>query len=181
MAIGTRKISNPTGGMFSLIMNEIVGGFTPTQAGNIALVVLLAGIPGSIIGGWAADKWGHKRIYIISGLIMVLSGFLWVTLRKGMTVWFVILAILSNFIQRMNAGGRMALMGDSTPLALSATVFQMFMSFSWIGNIPTSIIIGILLPRNIPLLFGILSMFGFIPLVLVKYLKPYEVGKAIEV
>jgi len=56
-AIGTRKISNPTGGMFSLVMKEIIGGFTPEKAGFISVVVLLSGIPASVVGGWAADKW----------------------------------------------------------------------------------------------------------------------------
>jgi len=180
-AIGTRRISNPTGGMFSLAMNEIVGGFTPETAGYISVVVLLAGIPASVVGGWSADKWGHKRIYWISGFAMMAAGYLWMTLKPGMVVWFVALAILSNFLERINSGGRMALMADSTPLALSATVFQMYMSFSWVGNIPASIIIGYLLPRNIPLLFGVLTSFTLIPLFLVRYLTPYEAGKAAEV
>ncbi|MGD2201284.1 MAG: MFS transporter [Candidatus Bathyarchaeota archaeon] len=180
-AIGTRRISNPTGGMFSLVMNEIVGGFTPKTAGYISVVVLLSGIPASIIGGGAADKWGHKRIYFISGIGLMVSGYLWMTLKPGMMTWFITLAILSNVVERINSGGRMALMGDSTPLALSATVFQMYMSFSWVGNIPASIIIGYLLPRNIPLLFGVLSSFTLIPLFLVRYLEPYEAGKALDV
>jgi MFS family permease len=180
-AIGTRRISNPTGGMFSLIMNEIVGGFTPTKAGYIAVITLLAGIPASIIGGWWADKWGHKKLYWASGIALILSGYLWMTLKQGMTTWFIILAIGSNFVERINAGGRMALMGDATPLALSATVFQMYMSFSWVGNIPASIIVGLLLPKNIPLLFAVLSSTTLIPLILVRYLEPYEAGKAIQV
>lgn len=180
-AVGTRRISNPTGGMFSLVMNEIVGGFTPTKAGYIAVTTLLAGIPASIIGGWSADKFGHKKIFYLSGIALIITGYLWMTLKPGMTSWFVILAIISNFIERMNAGGRMALMGDATPLALSATIFQMYMSFSWVGNIPASILIGKLLPINIPLLFAILSSTTVIPLVLVRYLKPYEAGKAITV
>ncbi len=180
-AVGTRRISNPTGGMFSLIMNEIVGGFTPAKAGYIAVITLLAGIPASVVGGWSADKFGHKRVFYISGFALILSGYLWMTLRPGMTMWFVSLAIVSNFIERMNSGGRMALMADSTPLALSATIFQMYMSFSWVGNIPASIIIGILLPRNIPLLFAILSSTTILPLILTKYLRPYDAGKAINV
>lgn len=56
-AIDTRKISTPTGGMFSLVMNEIIWGFTPEKAGFISVVVLLSGIPASVVGGWAADKW----------------------------------------------------------------------------------------------------------------------------
>jgi MFS family permease len=178
-AIGTRRISNPTGGMFSLIMREIVGGFTPEKAGFISVVVLLAGIPASIVGGWAADKWGHKRLYFISGIGVMVTGYMWMTLKPGMVTWFVVLAIMSNFVERINSGGRMALMGDSTPLALSATVFQMYMSFSWVGNIPASIIVGYLLPRNLPLLFAVLSSFTLVPLFLVRYLKPYEAAKAI--
>jgi hypothetical protein len=49
------------------------------------------------------------------------------------------------------------------------------------GNIPASIIIGYLLPRNIPLLFAVLSSFTLIPLFLVRYLKPYEAAKAVSV
>jgi MFS family permease len=177
-AIGTRRLSDPTGGMFSLVMNEIVGGFTPSKAGYIAMVTLLSGIPASFLGGWAADKWGHRRLYWISGVFMMLSGYLWMTLKPGMTTWFVVLAIISNFIERVNKGGRMALMGDATPLALSATVFQMYMSFSWVGNIPATLLVGVLLPVNIPLLFAVLSTFTLVPLLLVRYLKPYEAAKA---
>lgn len=180
-AIGTRRLSDPTGGMFSLVMNEVVGGFNPIRAGYIAMVTLLAGIPASFVGGWAADRWGHRRMYLISGMAMMASGYLWMTLVRGMTTWFIVLAIISNFIERINKGGRMALMGDATPLALSGTVFQMYMSFSWVGNIPASIIVGILLPRNIPLLFAVLSSFTLIPLFLVRYLRPYEAGKATNV
>lgn len=180
-AIGIRRISNPTGGMFSLILNEVIANITPTMAGNIAMITLLAGIPASIIGSWAADKWGHRRLYWISGSVLMASGYLWMTLERGMITWFVILAILSNFLERINAGGRMALMGDATPLALSATVFQMYMSFSWIGNIPASLIIGTLLPWNIPLLFAVLASFMILPLVLSRYLTPYEAGKASNV
>ncbi len=180
-AIGIRRISNPTGGMFSLILSQVITNITPTMAGNIAMITLLAGIPASVIGSWAADKWGHRRMYWISGIVLMASGYLWMTLERGMVTWFVVLAILSNFLERINAGGRMALMGDATPLALSATVFQMYMSFSWIGNIPASLIIGILLPWNIPLLFAVLASFMIVPLVLSRYLTPYEAGKASNV
>jgi MFS family permease len=180
-AVGTRRLTNPTGGMFSLVMNEIVGGFTPTTAGNIAVVTLLAGIPASVVGGYAADRWGHRRVYTVTGVAMMLSGYLWMTLRPGMTAWFVALAVVSNFIERINSGGRYALMADATPLALSATVFQMYMSFSWVGNIPASVIVGYLLPTNIPLLFAVLSSLTLVPLFLVRYLEPYEAAKAVKV
>ncbi len=110
-----------------------------------------------------------------------MTGYLWMTLKPGMVTWFIVLAVISNFVERISSGGRMALMADSTPLALSATVFQMYMSFSWVGNIPASIIIGYLLPRNIPLLFAILSSFTLLPLFLVRYLKPFEAAKATTV
>jgi MFS family permease len=180
-SMGTARLSNPTGGMFALTMNEIVGSFTPEQAGTVALVVLLSGIPSSLIGGWAADRFGHKRVYFITGVVFAAASFLWTSLRAGMVTWFIFLAMLTNFLQRLNAGGRMALMGDSTPLALSGTVFQMYMSFSWIGNVPASIIIGTLLPVNVSLLMAILAAFTFIPLLLARLLTPYNVGKATSI
>lgn len=180
-AIGTARLCNPTGGMFVLIMNEIVGAFTPTQAGYVALVVLLAGIPGSIVGGWAADRWGHKRLFLLSGVAFTATSFLWTTIAPGLVVWFVVLSVFTNFLQRLNAGGRMALMGDATPLALSGTVFQMYMSFSWIGNVPASLLIGTLLPVDITLLMVILSSLNVVPLILALFLHPYDAGKAIAV
>jgi hypothetical protein len=120
-------------------------------------------------------------VFFITGVAFAVAGFLWISLRPGMVMWFIFLAMLTNFLQRLNAGGRMALMGDSTPLALSGTVFQMYMSFSWIGNVPASIIIGLLLPVNIPLLMGTLAIFTFIPLLLARFLTPYEVGKATSI
>lgn len=180
-AIGIIRIISPTGGMFSLIMNNVVGDMTPELAGNIATISLLVGIPSSLIGGWAADKWGHKRVYYITGAAAALTGYLWVTLQPGMVVWFIVLASFSNFLQRLSTGGRMALMGDATPLALSATVYQMYMSFSWIGNVPCSVIVGWLLPINLPLLMVLLSTLSFIPVVIAKWLKPFEAAKATKV
>ncbi len=116
----------------------------------------------------------YRRLYWISGIAMMAFGYLWMTLQRGMGSWFIVLAIVSNFIERINKGGRVALMGDATPLALSATVFQMYMSFSWVGNIPASIIVGLLLPRRA-------RSFTLVPLYLVRYLKPYEAAKAVRV
>jgi MFS family permease len=180
-SIGPRRISNPTGGMFSLAMTEIIGGFTPETVGLISVLVLLSGIPASLIGGWSADKYGHKRVFWISSLASILTGYLWMILGSGMATWFIMLAIISNFVERIASGGRMAIMADSTPLALSATVFQMYMSFYWVGNIPASVIVGYLLPRNIPLLFGVLSSFSILPLFLVRFLEPFDAGKAMKV
>jgi hypothetical protein len=41
--------------------------------------------------------------------------------------------------------------------------------------------VGYLLPRNIPLLFAVLSSFTLVPLFLVRYLEPYEAAKAVTV
>ncbi len=130
---------------------------------------------------WTADKWGHKRVWYKTGFASAVTGFLWVTLQTGMVVWFIFLASFSNFLERLSTGGRMALMGDATPLALSSTVYQMYMSFTWIGNVPCSVIVGLLLPINLALLMVLLSIFSLIPVIIAKWLKPFETAKASKV
>jgi len=142
------------------------------------MLTFLAGIPGSLFGGWAADRWGHKNACIVFGFLMAGTGYLWMTLTRGSVFWFMTLAALSYFIERTNQASVYALMGDTTPLALSGTVFQMYMSMSWIGNTVASIIVGTLLPISIPLLFAILSTITIVPVILVRKLAAYEVGKA---
>ena len=72
----------------------------------------------------------------------------------------------------------LALMGDITPLALSSTVYQMYMSFVWIGNIPVSVVVGYLLTFNLPLCLGLMIFFTLSMSVFANWIKPFEVAKA---
>ncbi len=71
-------------------------------------------------------------------------------------------------------------MGDITPFALSSTVYQMYMSFIWIGNIPVSVLFGYLITVNLPLCLGIMIFFTVVMSVVSRYIQPFEVGKAIK-
>ena len=72
-------------------------------------------------------------------------------------------------------------MADATPLAMSSTVYQMYMSWSWIGNIPASILIGYLLGISLSTTVLVLSSASVVVLLLGLYVKPYEAGKASKV
>jgi MFS family permease len=176
-AFSLRSIASSLGGMFAFIVKEIVG-VSPELVGRISLVTLLAGIPASLLGGWASDKWGHRKIFIASSLAMAASGLLWVGLREGMVLWFAASATLISFVYTINLASLLALMGDITPFALSSTVFQMYMSFIWIGNIPVSVLFGYLLTVNLPLCLGIMIFFTVVMSVVSRYIQPFEVGKA---
>ena len=69
-------------------------------------------------------------------------------------------------------------MGDITPLALSSTVYQMYMSFIWIGNIPVSVVVGYLLTVNLRLCLGLMIFFTLSMSLFAKWITPFEVAKA---
>jgi MFS family permease len=130
------------------------------------------------LGGWASDKWGHKRVLIASSLALGASGLLWINLKEGLVYWFTVSAIILNFFYTINLASLLALMGDITPLALSSTVYQMYMSFIWIGNIPVSVIVGYLISVNLQLCIALMIFFTLLMAVIARGIEPYEIGKA---
>jgi MFS family permease len=172
-----RPIASSLGGMFAFILKEIVG-VSPDLVGRISLITLLSGFPASILGGWASDKWGHKRVLIASSLALGASGLLWINLKEGLVYWFTVSAIILNFFYTINLASLLALMGDITPLALSSTVYQMYMSFIWIGNIPVSVIVGYLISVNLQLCIALMIFFTLLMAVIARGIEPYEIGKA---
>ena len=176
-AFSLRPIATSLGGMFAFIVREIVG-VSPEVVGRISLITLLSGVPASFIGGWASDRWGHKRVLVASSLLLGASGLLWLNLREGMVPWFIFSAAIIGFFYTINLASLLALMGDITPLALSSTVYQMYMSFIWIGNIPVSVVVGYLLTINLPLCLGLMIFFTLSMAVVGRWIKPFEVAKA---
>ena len=179
-AFTPQKIIAPLGGMFAFTIREVVG-LEPKVVGTLGLAATLAGLPGSLLGGSSADRWGHRRMFIASTIAFVGAGLLWTTIGKGAVTWFVAIAMISCFLERFWTGTIYALMADATPLALSSTVYQMYMSFSWIGNIPASILIGFLLGFSLPFTALVMSALTGVVLLLGVLIKPYEAGKATEV
>jgi MFS family permease len=179
-AFTVMKITAPLGGMFSFTIREVVGADVGLVS-TLGLAATLAGLPGSLLGGNTADRFGHKKTFIIASLIFAGAGLLWTTLQPGAVTWFIIVAMISSFMERFWTGTVFALMADATPLALSSTVYQMYMSFSWIGNIPSSILIGYLLEFSLRTTALVTSSLIILTLILGYFLKPYEAGKASKV
>jgi MFS family permease len=174
------KITAPLGGMFSFTIREVVGADI-SLVSTLGLVATLAGLPGSWIGGTVSDKYGHKRAFIIASVAFMFVGFLWTTIAKGAVTWFIIVAMISAFLERFWTGTVFAIMADSTPLAMSSTVYQMYMSWSWIGNIPASVMIGYLLDLGLGTTALVTSSLILVPLTLGLFIKPFEAGKASDI
>lgn len=174
------KITAPLGGMFSFTIREIVGA-NVSLVSTLGLVATLAGLPGSIFGGNFSDKYGHKKAFTIATIAFAGVGFLWTTIAEDAVTWFIIVAMLSAFFERFWTGTVFAIMADSTPLAMSSTVYQMYMSWSWIGNIPSSIMIGYLLDINLGTTALVTSALMVVPLILGYFIKPFEAGKASDI
>ena len=116
-------------------------------------------------------------ICCLFGLLEVLL-LLWLNLREGMVLWFIVSATIIGFFYTINLASLLALMGDITPLALSSTVYQMYMSFVWIGNIPVSLVVGYLLTIDLSLCLGLMIFFTLSMAVVSRWIKPFEVAKA---
>ncbi len=172
-----QKIVAPLGGMFTFAVKKVIGA-RPEMVGMLGLAATLTGLPGAILGGYTADKWGHKKMFIVSSMAFIGAGILWTTLEQASAVWFLIVAVLSSFIERFWTGTILTLMADATPLAIPSTVYQMYMSFVWIGNIPASVLMGFLLGFSLPLTATVTSALTCVVLLLGIIIKPYEAGKA---
>jgi MFS family permease len=174
------KITAPLGGMFSFTIREVLGADV-SLVSTLGLAATLAGLPGSLLGGRLADRYGHKRIFIVASIAFTAAGLTWATLTPGAVTWFILVAMISSFLERVWTGTIFALMADATPLAMSSTVYQMYMSWSWIGNIPASILIGYLLGYSMATTAAVTSGLTVIVLLMGLYVKPYEAGKASRV
>lgn len=179
-AFTVMKITAPLGGMFSFTIREIIGADI-SMVSTLGLVATLAGLPGSWFGGNFSDKFGHKRAFIIATVAFAGAGFLWTTIGEGAVTWFIVVATISAFLERFWTGITFAIMADSTPLAMSSTVYQMYMSWAWIGNIPSSVMIGYLLDFSLARTAMVTSILMIVPLLLGVYIKPFEAGKASDI
>jgi hypothetical protein len=115
---------------------------------------------------------------VASSLVLGASGLLWINLKEGLVYWFTVSAIIINFFYTINFASLLALVADITPLALSSTVFQMYMSFIWIGNIPVSVIVGYLLSTKLQLCLTLMIFFTVLMAIIGRRIEPYEIGKA---
>ena len=179
-AFTVMKITAPLGGMFSFTIREVVGADI-SLVSTLGLAATLAGLPGSWVGGTVSDKYGHKKAFIIASIAFMAAGFLWTTIAQGAVVWFIVVAMISAFFERFWTSTTYAIMADSTPLAMSSTVYQMYMSWTWIGNIPASVMIGYLLDLGLKSTALVTSSLLIVPLILGLLIKPFEAGKASDI
>lgn len=175
------RISSPLNTMFTIAVREAIHADVALVS-TLGLAATVAGLAGSLIGGSFADKYGHKKAFLMATVVFTGAGLLWVTLSPGTAiVWIVVVVMISSFMERFWTGTVFAIMADATPLAMSSTVYQMYMSWSWIGNIPASILIGYLLGIGLRTTVLALSSVSVVVLLLGLYIKPYEAGKASKV
>jgi len=175
------RITSPLNNMFAIALREAVSADV-ARVSTLGLAATVAGLAGSLIGGGFADRHGHKRAFMWATAVFAASGLLWVTLSPSSAlVWTAAVVMASSFMERFWTGTVFAIMADATPLAMSSTVYQMYMSWSWIGNIPASILIGYLLGIGLVPTVLVLSSASVVVLLLGLFVKPYEAGKASRV
>ncbi len=65
----------------------------PRFAGVLVSVFLGAGAVGTLFGGWAADRWGHRFMLIFS--MAILPPLLWM-LPRASGIWLILIALISG-------------------------------------------------------------------------------------
>jgi len=65
----------------------------PRFAGVLVSVFLGAGAAGTLFGGWAADRWGHRFMLIFS--MAILPPLLWM-LPRASGIWLILIALISG-------------------------------------------------------------------------------------
>lgn len=74
----------------------VVLGFSPSTGGLIAAAIVVAGIPGSLIGGYFADRSRKLKMFILLPMIIMGLAFLVLPIAGTIGVW--VIAILVGFL-----------------------------------------------------------------------------------
>ena len=67
--------------------------FSPSQAGALSAIMVLAGIPGSIIGGWWSDKAGRRIPFLIYPIWIMAVALLLTIVAQGLLIWIIAFAV----------------------------------------------------------------------------------------
>ena len=171
---------SPTAGALGFVLKKIVG-----AAGLIGLIGAVnrgAVIIGSLLGGYTADRIGHKKTYIIAAPIMGLCIGMWVFAAPGAVNLVFVLATVMGIVEGFYISGLFAIFGDMCPPYLPGTNYQVFMSAGHIGALIMLFIWSFLL-TSYSWTVGIIAIavIGIINVIPIYFLKPYAEAKAIKV
>lgn len=146
-------------------------GFAPSSAGLLAALITLAGIPGSILGGYWADRTSNVKLFVVVPLVIVSvcvalipfvpTGVLWVL---GIGIGFF---LIFGFASWSSVPGRVshiehAYIGTATGLMLTlAAVGGFFVPIIFGHLVPaTSYTTGWVVLGAISLVFGLVGLAG---------------------
>ena len=103
------------------------------MTGAFSACFYLGNIIGAPVAGRLADKFGHKRVFYfympIYGVFILLMA---LSLAVPQPLAFVLVGLMGLGFG-LQSGGTLAIAGDLTPPALTATIFALYMSFMNIG------------------------------------------------
>lgn len=171
---------SPTAGALGFVLKNILG--AAALIGVIGAIDRGAVIVGSLVGGYAADKFGHKKVYLIVAPLMGITIGSWVFVKPGLTSLLYILAVAMGLLEGFNVSSLFGILGDMVPPYLPGTNYQVFMSAGHIGAIIMLFLWSYLLTYYSWTL-GIIAIavLGIIQLIPIYFLKPYAEAKAIKV
>ena len=171
---------SPTAGALGFVLKKIVG--AAGLIGQIGAVNRGAVIVGSLLGGFVADRIGHKKTYIIAAPIMGLLIGAWIFAAPGAVSLVFLLAVIMGFVEGFYISSLFAIMGDMCPPYLPGTNYQVFMSAGHIGALIMLFLWSFLLTPY-SWVWGIIAIavVGISNVIPIYFLKPYAEAKAIKV
>ncbi len=127
----------------------------PAYAAMLMGTIRSGGIPGSLFGGWLADKWERKNAITLA---FVATGPLLFLLTKiPISPALIVVFIIFGLFMQMRQSTVLPFLMDSTPQYLRATVFGIYFGLSIEGQSLLQPVVGYLIDT-----FGIIDIFNVI-------------------
>ncbi|MFE4194356.1 nitrate/nitrite transporter [Paenarthrobacter sp. NPDC056912] len=123
-------------------------GFTPEEGGLLGAVLALAGIPGSYIGGWLADKTSNYKIAILLPLVIMTASMGLIPVVPAEGLWIISFVVGFTFLCAFPAW-------LSVPAALSkvdaehlGTAVGVMLTLSAVGGFLVPTLFGVIVPGS---------------------------------
>lgn len=166
-------INRATGflGLFAAIFFSETG-MTDADVVIALLVVGVAGVGGSLLGGQLADKFGKVAVLIASTLINVVLFAVLATIDYSLTWWVVGISAVSVLASQAFVGPASALVAESTDGRDRVTRFAFYRIFINVGSIVAPALVGLIGRDHFDTLFWFSTAGSLIvPLILIAGVK----------
>ncbi len=130
----------------------------PAYAAMLVAIIRGGGVAGSLFGGWLSDKWSRKNAFSLA--LIAIGPILYLLTILPFNIALMVAFILFGMAMAMRQAIIQALLMDSSPPQLRATVFGIYFGLSMEGSSLLQPVAGYFMD-----IFGIIDVFHVIALI----------------